>query len=57
MKNEEILDIFYNYILKEAASGVVDCFMKYNICFSTIIREYGIEYHAKRKRKSCAFLL
>ena len=44
MKKEEILNIFYNYIIKEAAAGCIDCFMRYNTCFSTIIREYGIEY-------------
>lgn len=44
MRNEEILNIFYNYIVKEAASGSIDCFMKYNTCFSTIVKEYDIEY-------------
>lgn len=47
MRNEEILNIFYNYIVKEATSGSIDCFMKYNTCFSTIIKEYDIEYRAK----------
>lgn len=34
---EKILDIFYNFIVPEAARGSVDCFMYYNICFSTSI--------------------
>ena len=39
-----ILDIFYKCIVPEATSGRIDCLTYYNIAFSTIIMEEGIEY-------------
>lgn len=45
MSSIEILDIFYNSILKEAAVGSIDCFFKYNIGFSTEIKELCIDYN------------
>lgn len=35
----DILDIFYNYVVKEAASGRVNCNFYYNILFETRIEE------------------
>lgn len=35
----EILDIFYNQIIKEAATGRVDCSVMYNILFSTNLED------------------
>jgi len=40
---ENLLDLFYNYVVKEAATGRVDCFMIYNLIFQTKVPEYGIE--------------
>lgn len=45
MKNN-LLDLFYNFIVKEAMTGKVDCFMKYNILFSTRFIEDDISYMA-----------
>lgn len=39
-----ILDIFYKCIVPEATSGRIDCLTYYNIAFSTIIMEEGIDY-------------
>lgn len=36
---KDILDIFYNHIVKEAAIGSIDCFFKYKVCFQTSIPE------------------
>lgn len=41
-----LLDLFYNYIVREAAMGRVDCFLKYNLIFNTKIPEEGIEFCA-----------
>ena len=43
MNKREILDIFYNYIIKEAFNGKVDCYFIYNTYFFTKIPERGIE--------------
>lgn len=47
MKREEILSIFYNYIVKEALTGKVDCYMKYNLIFNTKINHdfYSVHYN------------
>lgn len=37
MLDSQILDIFYNQIIKEAQTGRVDCFFKMNIVFNLII--------------------
>lgn len=33
------LDIFYNYIIKEAQTGTIDCFLQFNMPFNTYIYE------------------
>lgn len=47
-----ILDIFYNYIIKEASVGRVDCFGTYNIIFSTSIPSLNIDIGATNKYKN-----
>lgn len=42
----DILDIFYNSIIKEATTGRINCFIYYNIAFSTKIYN-GKEYECK----------
>lgn len=37
MEKKEILNIFYNNIIKEATTGKVDCYLKYNLIFNTEI--------------------
>lgn len=37
MMSEEILDIFYNYIVREASTGRVSCFLDYSVLFNTYI--------------------
>ena len=37
----DYLDIFYNYIVKEAAKGKISCFLDYGIIFETEILETG----------------
>ena len=37
MINMNIMDIFYNEIIKEAAKGEIHAYMNYNIIFSTYI--------------------
>ena len=40
----EILDVFYNDFIKEAATGRIDCNMFYNILFATnILRDGKVE--------------
>ena len=36
---KDILDVFYNCLIKEACLGSVDCYFTYNMRFDTIIRE------------------
>ena len=38
-----LLDLFYNFVIKEAAYGKIDCFFKYNMIFNTKILEDNIE--------------
>lgn len=38
----DYLDIFYNYIVKEAKDGKVSCFLGYSILFETSIEEIGL---------------
>ena len=42
----DILDIFYNHIIKEATKGRIDCLVYYNIVFSTKIIDDNVEYLA-----------
>ena len=42
----DILDIFYNSIIKEAQKGRINSYGKSNIIFSTIIEEDNIHYKA-----------
>lgn len=42
----DILDIFYDNIVKEAQKGRIDCFFYYNIIFSTYLVEDNIKYEA-----------
>lgn len=35
----DILDLFYNKVIKEASQGDIDCFLHYNIIFNTFIAE------------------
>ena len=35
----DILDIFYNYIVKEATDGRVNCFFYYNVMFNTYLND------------------
>ena len=35
----DIIDIFYNYIVKEAVFGRVDCYFYYNMLFDTIVND------------------
>lgn len=37
-----VLDIFYNEIIKEASVGKIDCYFTYNILFNTIINDKKI---------------
>lgn len=39
-----ILDIFYNYIIKEAQTGTIDCFLNFNMPFNTYIYEENKKY-------------
>jgi len=39
----DILDIFYNYVIKEASTGRINCFMYYNVLFETYIKEDNIK--------------
>ena len=39
MKDEEILKLFYDCIIKEATTGRIDCFRYFNLPFNTIIRD------------------
>lgn len=41
--NSNILDVFYNCLIKEAALGSVDCFFKYNMRFNTRIINENID--------------
>ena len=41
-----ILDIFYNNIVKEATEGRINSFFYYNIVFSTFLSEDNIKYDA-----------
>ena len=43
-----LLDLFYNFIIKEASIGRIYCFLKYNIIFGTKIEEDGVDIVAKR---------
>jgi len=36
---KDILDVFYNCLIKEACLGSVDCYFTYNMRFDTVIRE------------------
>lgn len=47
----DILDIFYNHIIKEAIYGRIDSFFFYNIIFNTVIEEENIRYEAKTNYK------
>lgn len=38
----DILDLFYNKVIKEASQGDVDCFLHYNIIFNTFIAEENL---------------
>lgn len=49
MDKKEILDIFYNYILKEAANETVNCFIQYNSSFSSIIEELYLKNTVKQE--------
>ncbi len=51
-----ILDIFYNQIIKEASKGEVDAFFKYNLMFSTHIVEKELEVEAKSENKKRFFI-
>lgn len=42
MSREEILDIFYNYIVPEAFNGRVNCYFMYNILFYTRIPQRNL---------------
>lgn len=48
---DKILDVFYNHIIKEATIGHIDCYMYYNICFSTNVYETGEQYNCKINNK------
>ena len=37
--NIDILDIFYNYVIKEAVNGKVSCFFDYTVIFNTYLEE------------------
>lgn len=37
--HKDILDVFYNCLIKEASVGSVDCYFTYNMRFDTVIRE------------------
>ena len=39
----DLLDLFYNFVVKEAAEGRIDCYFKYNMIFNTRIVEDDIE--------------
>ena len=41
--NSNILDVFYNCLIKEASLGSVDCFFKYNMRFNTKIINENID--------------
>ena len=43
MRHSEWLSIFYDNLIQEAATGKVDCYMKYNLIFNTKIPEKDIE--------------
>lgn len=43
-----IIDIFYNQIIKEATDKQINSYGKSNIVFSTIIKEDNIYYEAKK---------
>ena len=40
----DILDIFYNYVIKEAMNGSINCFIRYCIAFNTYIFEDNEKY-------------
>lgn len=44
-----LLDLFYNFVIKEAAYGKIDCFFKYNMIFNTKILEDNIEFVSERE--------
>ena len=37
--NMDILDMFYNYVIKEAATGKINAFLDYRVVFETNILE------------------
>ena len=41
----DVLDIFYNNIIVEAANGTIDCFLVFSMPFSTIIKEENKTYY------------
>lgn len=41
-----VLDIFYDNIIKEAANGKINSFFNYNVIFSTIVNEDNVRYDA-----------
>lgn len=45
--NNNLLDLFYDCIIQEAATGRVDCFFRYNLIFHTSILEENIHIIAK----------
>lgn len=44
-----ILDIFYNHIIKEAVKGRINCFLYFNMPFSTFIVETNELYKCEFK--------
>lgn len=42
--NKNILDVFYNVLIKEAMFGKVDCYFKYNMRFNTRILEKNLDF-------------
>lgn len=42
MKND-LLDLFYNFVVKEASTGRINCFFTYNMIFNTKILEDNLE--------------
>lgn len=53
----EILDVFYNDFIKEAATGRIDCNMFYNILFATNIlrkrRKSRSAYNGQNQLSKC----
>ena len=47
----DILDIFYNYVVKEASKGSINCFFNYSIFFETYFMESGERISSSKEEK------